>query len=113
MATLVVGSVTVQVANGDLSEKYEPIGGEVVRMFDGSARSTVRSYKRSWTFTSTLLDSTAAAALKAALVTTTLPVSCSGDITGSVSCIPRITEYAPVRTARSLRRRVSFTLTEV
>ena len=113
MATLIVGGVTVQVAVAEQPEKYDPIGGEIVRMFDGSARSTVRGYKRTWTITTRLVTDATAATLKAALVTTTLPVACSGDLTGSINCIPRITDYAPVRAQGALYRRVVFTLTEV
>jgi hypothetical protein len=113
VATLVVGGVTVPVANADQPETYDPVGGEIVRMFDGSGRSTVRGYKRKWTFTTNLLLDADAATLKAALLTTALPVACSGDITGAINCIPRITGYTPVRAGRALRRRVAFMLTEV
>jgi hypothetical protein len=113
MATLVVGSVTVKVAYQDQAEKVDVVGGEIVRMFDGTARSTVRGFKRTWTIVTRLLNSTDAGALKTALETTTLPVSCSGDITGSVNCIPRLTDNTAVRAAASMRRRMTFTLTEV
>lgn len=109
-----VGGFTVPVAlNPEPQEKAEPVGGEIVRMFDGSGRSTVRGYKRTWTFTTRLMLDATAATLRAILVTTTLPVACSGDITGALNCIPRLTEYTPVRAKGALRRRVVFTLTEV
>jgi hypothetical protein len=114
VATLIVGGVTVPVAAGvEQTEKNEPIGGEIVRMFDGTARSTVRGYKRIWNFTTRLMLAADAATLKTALLTTALPVACSGDITGAVNAIPRITEYTPVRAHGTVRRRVVFTLTEV
>lgn len=115
MATLVVGGITVPVlASTDQQEKNDPVGGEIVRMFDGSARTTVRGYKRTWTFTTRLMDDAVSApAFKAVLKATSLPVACSGDITGSVNCIPRLTDYTPVRANGALYRRVVFTLTEV
>jgi hypothetical protein len=114
MATLIVGGVTVPVAaGGEQSEKNDPIGGEIVRMFDGTARSTVRGYKRTWTITTRIMLAADAATLKAALLTTALPVACTGDITGAVNCIPRLVDYTPVRAHSALRRRVVFTLTEV
>jgi hypothetical protein len=113
MPALIVGGVTVSVANAAQPEDAEPVGGEIVRMFDGSARTTVRSYKRTWSITTTLLTTSAAATLRTALVTTTLPVACSGDITGAVNCIPRLTGYEAVAARGVVRRRVSFTLVEV
>jgi hypothetical protein len=114
MATLVVGAVTVPVAaNVEQQEKNEPVGGEIVRMFDGSARSTVRGYKRTWTITTRIMLAADAATLKTALLTTALPVACTGDITGAVNAIPRLMEYTPMRAKGTVRRRVVFTLTEV
>ena len=114
MASLIVGGVTVSVANSaEQQQTYEPIGGEIVRMFDGSARTTVRGYKRNWSITTTLLTTGDATTLLTQLLTTALPVACSGDITGAVNCIPRVTGNTPVNTSGTLRRRVTFTLTEV
>ncbi len=113
MATLIVGGVTVPVAKADQPEESTPAGGEIVRMFDNSARTTVRSYKRTWTVTTKLMLDAAAATLRAAIVTTSLPVSCSGDITGSVSCIPQLKTYTAVALSGVLYRRVQFALIEV
>lgn len=114
MSLLVVGGVTVSVANTDQDVQFEPIGGEVVRMFDGSARTTVRAYKRTWMITTIILPDATAATLKAVLISTTQPVTCSGDLFGtSLSCITQLTSYAAVNVRGALYRRVAFKLIEV
>jgi hypothetical protein len=113
MATLVVGAVTVKVAASESDEDRRPVGGEIVQMFDGSSRSTVRGYKRTLFIVTRLLNSSDATTLLAALLTTTLPVSCSGDLLGgTVNCIPRLKKNTGVRAGASLRRRISFDLVE-
>lgn len=113
MATLIVGGVTVAVARADQPEEHVAAGGEIVRMFDNSARTTVRSYKRTWTITTAAITDSAATTLKAALLTTTLPVACSGDITGSVNCIPQVKADTATPVNGVLYRRVQFALVEV
>lgn len=115
MANLVVGGVTVAVARDGARETSQDLRDKI-RMQDQSMRVFIigAGQKRQWSITTPLLSSTDAATLKAALVTTTLPVACSGDILGgSVNCIPTLTEYAPVGVAGVIKRRVSFTLDEV
>jgi hypothetical protein len=113
MATLVVGGVTVNVQHPESQQQREPVGGEIVRMFDGSARSTVRSFKRTLHVTTRLYTGAERTTLLAQLLTTTLPVSCSGDLLGgTVNCIPRMTEDVAVNVAGGPRWRISFDLVE-
>jgi hypothetical protein len=114
MATLIVGGVTVPVAAGGRTIREE-------RSDRRRDRSDVRRHRSidgarlqaHVDFTTRMMLAADAATLKAALLTTALPVACSGDITGAVNCIPRLVDYTPVRAHSALRRRVVFTLTEV
>lgn len=112
MSALVVGGVTVRVATAE--ETVAEVGGESTRMFDGSLRKTLRGTKREFQITTALMTNSDAATLRTALVTTSLPVSCSGDLLGgTVSCFPDLTSYSPVNLPDGIYRRVSFTLRQV
>ena len=113
MAMLIVGGVTVLLANVEQPTDYEPVGGEIVRMFNGTPLSTVRAYKRLWPSLTTILMTDAnASTLRAQLVSTTLPVAVSGDLTGSVNVIPQLKSYAAVNVRGNLYRRVVFGMLE-
>lgn len=115
MATLVVGGVTVAVARDGAKEQSTPLR-DMQRMQDGTLRAVVvgGGTKRSWSITTKIVDSASAATLRTALVTTSLPVSCSGDLLGgSVNCIPTLVSYDPVSVGGVLCRVVVFTLDEV
>lgn len=112
MASLIVGGVTVSVANDGAQETSDFIGDRT-RMQDGSMRVMVVAQKRQWKITTILIADATAATLRAALQTTSLPVACSGDLLGgSVNCIPEITAYMPVNKRGTIMRRVAFTLYE-
>lgn len=115
MPALVVGGVTVSVAvDGAERLAPEPIGGAPRRMFDGSLRWNHRGFKQGWNITTTPLTSADRTTLEAQLTSTSLPVSCSGDILGgAVSCIPEPGSVTPIAVAGGgIRFVVKFTLRE-
>lgn len=112
MSALVVGGVTVRVA--DDKEAVVEVGGELTRMFEGSLRKTLRGTKRELKIVTALMADSAATTLRTALLSTTLPVSCSGDLLrGTVSCFPELTSDDAFNMPDGIYRRFSFTLRQV
>lgn len=110
-----MGGVVVPVAAESADEKLEQ-SVDKQRMQDGSLRAvftTSSPNKRILSFTTRHMLDSDAATLRAQLVSTSLPLTCSGDLLGgSVSMIPELTSYKPVRRRGALYRIVSATLTE-
>lgn len=112
MAFLVVGGVTVPVAPDGAQEEVVEIGDRA-RAFDGDMRGTVRSRKAVWRITTTPQTTTASDTLKTALITTTLPVTCSGDfIGGTENCVPEYLGRRAVKVGAGHRMVTEFLLHE-
>lgn len=112
MPFLALGGTTVQVALNANSGDAAPVG-KVERSFDGTARSSVRSYKDSWSLTTRWLTDTEGDTLEGILEGAP-PLAATGDLTGPVSVVvdgPIAREYA--KFADGERRRLTFTLLEV
>lgn len=104
----VVGGVTVSVAAS--SESVEEVGDRG-RAFDGTLRSTIRARKKEWTISTVPMTQADATTLETAL-NGTLPVACSGDLTGTVNTHPVITGKEYVMVSGSYRVVTSYLLKE-
>lgn len=112
MAFLIVSGITVPVAPSGASRTTEEIGDRA-RAFDGTMRQTIRSTKRGWNATTRPLTESDANTLYNALLSTTLPIVCSGDFLGaSRNCVATVDSWSYVRVAVGYRIVVSFTLLE-
>lgn len=111
MPFLTVGGVTVEVAPGGSSRAVTEIGDRA-RAFDGTMRSTVRSRKKVFAFTTVPMTQAAATTLETAL-NGALPVAATGDRTGSINTHPEITNVEDVATSGGYRVVYHFTLHEV
>lgn len=112
MAFLIVSGITVPVAPGGAKRATEEIGDRA-RAFDGTMRQTIRSTKRNWSATTTPLSQTDADTLYNALLSTTLPIVCSGDFLGaSRNCLATVDDWNYVKQAATYRIVVAFTLYE-
>lgn len=113
MTMLTVGTFTnVPVANDGAKETPELIRDRQ-RMQDGSMRVLDVAQKRNWSITTKTMAESDASDLRDEVTTTSLPVTCSGDLLGgSVACVPELTGYQPVNVSGTLMYKVSFTLFE-
>lgn len=85
MAYLIVNSVTVPVsAEQGVTVERERFG-DAASAFDGTELSTVRVRKLRWNIVTAPMSRSDADSLISALEDT-LPLACSGDLTGSVDC---------------------------
>ena len=109
MPYLVVGGVTVSVAAA--SRAVEEIGDRA-RAFDGTKRSTIRSRKYVYSVTTVPMADGTATTLEAAL-NGSLPVACSGDLTGSINAHPEVTGREDVMIAGGFNVVLSFALHQV
>lgn len=111
MAFLALDGTTIPAALGESTGEDEPVG-KVERAFDGTARSSVRTYKDQWSVVTRWLttseDTTVMAALKG-----TPPLAATGDLTGSVSVVlagPISRDFK--KFADGERVRITFTIME-
>jgi len=119
---LIVNSHTVSVEQGSAKQASPIRVGATSRAFSGTLRSTVRTEKRSWSFTTIFLTIAQANTLMADLVNGTYvnsygdalygstsgsPVSCQGTVTGTEDKLTGAADGSGVM------RKVSFTLAEV
>lgn len=112
MPAQVVGGVTVGLAFAPVEESVEEIGDRA-RAFNGTMRSTVRTFKRSWTQQTKPISDADATTLLAAL-RGALPVAVSGDVTGAVNTHPKVNSVTTIPiSGGTLRRAVNYTLFEV
>jgi hypothetical protein len=111
VAALVVGGITVPVAVGGEQIRTPVEVGDRAQAFDGSALTTVRAYKRSFSFITSLMPLASADALDTAL--RTIPVSCSGDLIGTTGNFHgRVTGWRFQGVGVGARAAVSFELRE-
>lgn len=112
MATLVVGSTTIPLAQDGLSVTYEETGSRV-RMFDASMVETVRARKQILACRTSLVSRATAETFRSALLASP-PISCSGDAFNNVTtnCFAKVESLAPVQTTSGLKWRLAFTLSE-
>lgn len=111
MAALVVGSITVPVAVSGEQTRTPIEVGDRAQAFDGSALTTVRAYKRLYSFVTRLMPLADAEALDTALQT--VPVSCSGDLIGTTANFHgRVTGWRFQGVGTGTRAAVSFELRE-
>lgn len=112
MPAQVVGGVTVGLAFAPAEETPEEIGDRA-RAFDGTLRSAIRTFKRSWTQQTKPLSQADATTLLAAL-RGALPVVCSGDtLGGAVNCHPIVNSVSKIPIGGGAYRVViSYTLKE-
>lgn len=111
MSYLVVGGVTVDVAEGSAQVNVDEIGDRF-RAFDGTMNSSIRAYKKSYDITTIPMTDANADTLEAALQGSQ-PVACSGDLTGSVNCHVQPLGRREFETAPGRRVVVRFRLYEV
>lgn len=111
MAIQIVGGVTVGLAFAPIEETVTEIGDRA-RAFDGTLRSTVRTFKRRWVQQTKPISSADATTLLAAL-RGAVPVAVTGDITGAVNTHPEVTgiQYVPLG-GGAFRVVVSYALLE-
>ena len=101
MAFLIVAGTTVPVAANSATMTQEEVGDRH-RAFDGTYRSTVRSYPREWKLKTSPMLSTTAETFRGVLNNSTQPQACSGNIfnsTGTVDCDTQLTDMAPLVTS--------------
>lgn len=112
MAFLVVSGITVPVTPSGANRSTEEIGDRA-RAFDGTMRQTVLATKRSWSATTAPLSQANADTLYNALLSTTLPLVCSGDFLGATrNCFATVDDWNYVKTAVGYLIVGSFTLYE-
>jgi hypothetical protein len=110
MANVTVNSVDIPLARGGVDHSYEEVGGDRVRMADGTMRSNVTTTKQVWRLTTVPLSASDFSTVQGA-VTGLNPVSCSGDALGStVTCIPEALSATRVRMGGAIRYVVTFAL---
>lgn len=117
MPFLTVAGITVTVQDRNAQEREPTRIGASDRAFDGSLRSSVRTRKRSWSFTSVPLTTADLTTLRTAIETGTGIVACSGDALNgaSVTCevlIGGIDYIRDGRVASDFSRAITLTLNE-
>ena len=99
MAFLVVGGVTITVAADSVRRDTEEIGDRA-RTFDGTYRENIRNRVLRWGGETSALLSSQATAQYNALVASTQPQTCSGDLLStsgsSMSLYTRATRWEPI-----------------
>lgn len=116
MAFLIIAGITVTVASPNAAKEIERVGTSG-RSFDGTLRSAIRSEKRTWTVTTSLMLDADATTLENSFAFAS-QVTCSGDLLGgSVLCEVTVTGQAypsvSASDGKSFMRQLQLSIREV